>query len=71
MIFWRNEGNGDYLVSLGHVSLIEPLNTVIYAFHMPLFFFIFGYLFFSSKKRTLCQLQAGIFADALLLNGEA
>lgn len=44
------KGMGILLVVLGHVSLIEPLNTVIYAFHMPLFFFISGFLFFSSRK---------------------
>lgn len=44
------KGMGIILVVLGHVSLIEPLNTVIYAFHMPLFFFISGFLFFFSRK---------------------
>lgn len=65
------KGMGIILVALGHVSLIEPLNTVIYAFHMPLFFFISGYLFFFSRKerfiiRRLKSLLTPYFIFSLL-----
>lgn len=54
---------GIYLVVLGHLPIPEQLSAYIYSFHMPLFFFISGYLlknnqitfdtFFSIKIRTL------------------
>lgn len=36
---------GIFLVVLGHSSIPTPVINFIYAFHMPLFFFISGYLF--------------------------
>lgn len=55
---------GIYLVVLGHLPVPEYVSTAIYAFHMPLFFFISGFLinqnatipfkeFVSKKVRTL------------------
>lgn len=42
---------GIYLVVLAHTQLCAPLTNWIYVFHMPLFFFISGYLF-SFEKHT-------------------
>lgn len=36
---------GIYLVILGHSYICAPINEIIYTFHMPLFFFLSGYLF--------------------------
>lgn len=36
---------GIFLVILAHTMLWKPLQDWIYVFHMPLFFFISGYLF--------------------------
>lgn len=46
-IGWVDYGKviGIYLVVLAHTSLFIPLEIGIYTFHMPLFFFISGYLF--------------------------
>lgn len=43
------KGFGIILVMLGHASFPEALVTEIYTFHMPLFFFLSGYVF-SIKK---------------------
>lgn len=42
------KGTGIIFVVVGHVSMIQPLNTFLYASHMPLFFFVSGFfvLFF-------------------------
>lgn len=42
------KGLGILLMVLGHCSIPYPLYRLIYLFHMPLFFFVSGYLF---KKR--------------------
>lgn len=42
---------GIYLVILAHTHLFEPIQNWIYTFHMPLFFFISGYLF-SYERNT-------------------
>lgn len=34
-----------YLMVLGHAHAIEPVQNVIYGFHMPAFFFVSGYLY--------------------------
>ena len=39
------KGIGIALVVLGHMKIPEPLGKLIFSFHMPLFFFISGYLF--------------------------
>jgi fucose 4-O-acetylase-like acetyltransferase len=39
------KGIGIILVVFAHHSLPETLNTYIYSFHMPLFFFVSGFLF--------------------------
>lgn len=44
---------GIFLVVLGHLSIPEWLKNMIYAFHMPLFFFISGYLFQENKFNSL------------------
>lgn len=36
---------GIWLVILGHLNISKDFQTFIYAFHMPLFFFISGYLY--------------------------
>ncbi|MBM6744346.1 acyltransferase family protein [Drancourtella massiliensis] len=45
------KGIGIILVVLGHVSKNETLITWIYSFHMPLFFFIAGWLIWKQKHR--------------------
>lgn len=44
------KGLGIILVLIGHVSENKYINKFIYYFHMPLFFFISGYLFNINKK---------------------
>jgi acyltransferase len=39
------KGFGIALVVFAHYSLPEALDTYIFSFHMPLFFFISGFLF--------------------------
>ena len=43
------KGGGILLVILGHIQIPYMLKTVIYSFHMPLFFFVF----FAKKTRQL------------------
>jgi len=43
-------GIGIILVVLGHTFLPKPLASIIYSFHMPLFFFLSGYLFAYAKQ---------------------
>ncbi|MGN0153774.1 MAG: acyltransferase family protein [Lachnospiraceae bacterium] len=44
------KGIGIILVVLGHCS-IPPISTIIYLFHMPLFFFISGYLYNDNNSK--------------------
>ena len=44
------KGLGIVLMVLGHLHLSNTLNRFIYAFHMPLFFIISGYLY----RRPAC-----------------
>jgi acyltransferase len=46
------KGIGIILVLLGHTALPTVLLNIIYAFHMPLFFFISGYLYNRDKYST-------------------
>lgn len=63
MSFW-----GILLVILGHSGFEEPivaenlraLDTWIYSFHMPLFFFISGYLY-SLTNKSFLDIQPGMF----------
>ncbi len=50
-IFWLDalKGIGIILVVLGHMNIPKELTIIIYSFHMPLFFFISGYLFDDKK----------------------
>jgi len=43
------KGLGIILVMLGHTTIPAPLKTYIYTFHMPLFFFLSGYLYKPEK----------------------
>ena len=47
------KGVGIILVMLGHASFPEALVTEIYTFHMPLFFFLSGYVFSIKKYSNL------------------
>jgi len=48
------KGIGIIFVIFAHVTTISPaLLNYIYSFHMPLFFFISGYLFSNAKYKTL------------------
>lgn len=46
------KGLGIILVVWGHMNIPLTAETIIYSFHMPLFFFISGYLY-KSKKRAI------------------
>lgn len=43
------KGIGILLVILGHTNVPSIVHTIIYSFHMPLFFIISGYLFSEAK----------------------
>ena len=43
------KGIGIFLVVFGHLNLQEPMQTIIYSFHIPLFFIISGLLFDRKK----------------------
>ncbi|WP_342042163.1 acyltransferase family protein [Bacillus sp. OTU2372] len=47
------KGLGMLLVMLGHADIPTPLKTYIYTFHMPLFFFLSGYLYNKEKFPSL------------------
>jgi len=47
------KGLGMLLVMMGHADIPEYLKTYIYTFHMPLFFFLSGYLFKIEKYPNL------------------
>jgi fucose 4-O-acetylase-like acetyltransferase len=47
------KGLGILLVTLGHTDIPSQLKTYIYTFHMPLFFFLSGYLFTLKKFPNL------------------
>lgn len=53
-IYWVDYAKtiGIFLVILAHTPLLESANIFIYVFHMPLFFFISGYLFSFDKHPT-------------------
>jgi acyltransferase len=46
------KGMGIFLVVLGHTMIDGTARSYIYSFHMPLFFFISGYLFSTKKYAT-------------------
>ncbi len=46
------KGWGILLVMIGHTVLTGPLSVWIYSFHLPLFFFVSGYLFHPEKYAT-------------------
>lgn len=43
------KGIGIFLVVFGHLNLQEPMQTIIYSFHIPLFFIISGMVFRRNK----------------------
>lgn len=45
-------GFGIFCITLGHANCFMPFKKYLYSFHVPLFFFISGYLF-NSKKQPL------------------
>lgn len=49
------KGLGMLTVIWGHIMLIGPTNIVIYAFHMPLFFFLSGMLFKKENYTTVAE----------------
>jgi fucose 4-O-acetylase-like acetyltransferase len=67
------KGIGIFLVVLGHVYQDSPTKTWIYSFHMPLFFFLSGYLFDPNKlayrqfiKRRFLSLVVPYFSFATI-----
>jgi fucose 4-O-acetylase-like acetyltransferase len=57
-------GVGMALVIVGHMKLPPPLQCVIYAFHVPLFFIVTGYLYSTSRPAAAV---AGAKARGLLV----
>lgn len=51
------KGIGIIFVIVGHVSMIQPLNMFLYAFRMPLFFFV---SVFSSQNRSILSENARV-----------
>ena len=50
------KGMGIIYVVLSHVySIPAALSNYIYSFHMPLFFFLSGYLFFENKYKSVAE----------------
>lgn len=47
------KGIGIFLVIWGHIILNGPAYNIIYAFHMPLFFFLSGLVFSKSKYKNI------------------
>ena len=47
---------GIFLMVLCHAGMHNGATSVIYAFHMPLFFFISGYMFNPKKKRKVSSI---------------
>lgn len=45
------KGFGMLLVLFAHINYIEPVHTIIYSFHMPLFFIVSGMLFNDKKHK--------------------
>ena len=43
------KGIGILLVVIGHMNIPQDLSKIIFSFHMPLFFFISGYLYNEKK----------------------
>ncbi|WP_159433402.1 acyltransferase family protein [Bacillus tuaregi] len=56
-----SKGIGIFLVIIGHTMIQGELRGQIYAFHMPLFFFISGYLF---SNRRYPQIKQFVLAKA-------
>lgn len=63
------KGVGILLVILGHIQIPYMLKTVIYSFHMPLFFFVSGCFFrpislreFLNKKTRQLLIPWAFFA---------
>jgi len=46
------KGLGIFLVVFSHFSAISSINGYLYSFHMPLFFFLSGFLFNSEKYKS-------------------
>ncbi|EUJ29371.1 acyltransferase [Listeria cornellensis FSL F6-0969] len=67
-------GFGMILVVWGHMNIPIALETIIYSFHMPLFFFISGYLYKKNnnsfkevvkKKATVLLIPYFFFRDTV------
>ena len=63
------KGIGILLVILGHTyGIPQGMYNIIYSFHMPLFFIIFGFLFDGEKYRTTSLLSYTVkrFTDYII-----
>ena len=57
------KGLGIILVILGHMTIPQMVRRFIFSFHMPLFFFVSGYLFKNNFSKTWCLRKC----DSLLI----
>ncbi len=55
-----------YLVVLAHTQLYTPLTNWIYVFHMPLFFFISGFLFSYDRNPSLKEFAVKRFKQLVI-----
>ncbi len=60
------KGWGMILVMLAHAPLPEELRKYIYSFHMPLFFFISGYLFTINKYSNIREFIKSKFKSLII-----
>lgn len=56
------KGIGILLVVIGHMNIPQELSKIIFSFHMPLFFFISGYLY--NEKKYSVNFKAVFFSKS-------
>ncbi|MEH7250384.1 acyltransferase family protein [Neobacillus niacini] len=60
------KGIGIILVIIGHTPIDPTARSIIYAFHMPLFFFISGYFFSENRYKNLKEITVSKFKSLII-----
>ncbi|MEH7250766.1 acyltransferase [Neobacillus niacini] len=60
------KGIGIILVIIGHTPIDPTARSIIYAFHMPLFFFISGYFFSEDRYKNLKEITISKFKSLMI-----